>query len=148
MSERYDQIKKRRDSRRQEWIANNGPCAYCGTWEKLEIDHIDPSTKEYEINRIWTRNEIIRNTELAKCQALCNTCHINKSTLEQKANKPVSHGSWNSYVRDKCRCDTCVIAHTKRINAYRTANRDRINSYHKNYDTYRRSQRKKSKDVN
>ena len=43
MSERYQKIKTRVQQRRQEWLSDNGPCVSCGTWDNLEIDHIDPS---------------------------------------------------------------------------------------------------------
>jgi hypothetical protein len=119
--------------RRKEWIANNGPCAHCGSWDNLEVDHIDPSTKEYRISELWQRTKIIRDYELAKCQALCNSCHIVKSTLEQKAAKPVTHGSYKFYKRDKCRCEECVTAYRKRLKVYRENNKDKVNNYAKNY---------------
>ena len=133
MSERYDKVKKRRDARRQEWISNNGPCAHCGTWDNLEIDHIDSSSKEYEINRIWQRTQELRDYELAKCQALCNTCHVTKSTLEQKASKPTTHGSYKYYKTDKCRCEICVSAYRQRLKDYRDKNKDKINTYARNF---------------
>ena len=133
MSERYKKIKIRVQQRRQEWLSDNGPCVSCGTWDNLEIDHIDPSTKEYEINRIWTRTQELRDYELAKCQALCNTCHIAKSTLEQKANKPTTHGSDKYYRDHECRCDICVSAYRQRLKVYRDKNKNKINSYAKNY---------------
>ena len=63
-------------NRRQEWLSKNGPCKQCGTWENLEIDHIDP--KEKITHRIWSYNEEKRLKALAKCQVLCNECHIKK----------------------------------------------------------------------
>ena len=133
MPQKYEKVKTRTQQRRQEWLFNNGPCSHCGTWDKLEVDHIDPSTKEYEINRIWQRSQQIRDYELAKCQVLCNTCHITKSTLEQKAKKPVTHGSYKYYRKDKCRCNVCVSAYRKRLKIYRDNNKNRINTYAKNY---------------
>jgi hypothetical protein len=133
MSERYEKIKKRRNALRQEWISNNGPCAHCGTWDNLEIDHINPATKEYIINRIWQRTQEIRDYELAKCQALCNTCHIAKSTLEQKEKKPTTHGSDKYYRDHECRCDICVSAYRQRLKVYRNKNKSKINSYARNY---------------
>lgn len=31
--------------RRSDWIASNGPCVWCGSSDRLELDHIDPSQK-------------------------------------------------------------------------------------------------------
>ena len=70
---------------------------------------------------------------MAKCQALCKYCHIVKSTLEQKAAKPVTHGSYKFYRRDKCRCEECVTAYRKRLKVYRENNKDKVNNYAKNY---------------
>lgn len=133
MTETYDKIKQRVQARRLKWIADNGPCVKCGTWDNIEIDHIDPSTKEYEIDIVWRRSQQIRDYELAKCQALCKPCHIEKTTIEQKNAKPVTHGSYKSYRKYKCRCEICVLTMRKRAQKYRENNREKINSYAKNY---------------
>ena len=140
MPESNEKKYQRNKLRRAEWIAKNGPCVRCGTWDKLEVDHIDPLTKEHEIKYIWQRSEDVRNYELAKCQVLCNACHIEKSTMEQKANKPVTHGSYKYYRRDGCRCDICVFAQRKRLAQYREKNRTKLRDYarmryHKNKDS-------------
>jgi hypothetical protein len=56
---------------------NNKSCVQCGSAEKLELDHIDPSKKI--THRIWSRNEKFRNEELSKCQVLCEKCHKQKT---------------------------------------------------------------------
>ena len=66
--------------RRDKWIQENGPCCKCGSWEQLEIDHIDPNTKEISIAKIWSFSEARRLTELAKCQVLCERCHKLKTS--------------------------------------------------------------------
>ena len=38
--------------RRADWFSENGPCINCGSWDNLELDHIDPSTKVD--NKIWS----------------------------------------------------------------------------------------------
>ena len=38
----YDKIK----ARKKQWFNENGPCRICGSSFKLELDHIDPETKE------------------------------------------------------------------------------------------------------
>jgi len=57
-----------------------GRCVECGATERLEFDHIDPRSKRFEIadklaQYAWPHIMV----ELAKCQLLCNTCHIAKS---------------------------------------------------------------------
>lgn len=72
----YEKIKVRK----QNWFVNNGPCVKCGSFEDLELDHINPNTKESHC--VWSWSEERRNKELAKCQCLCNSCHRIKSNLE------------------------------------------------------------------
>lgn len=66
--------------RRQEWFKENGPCVDCGSWERLEVDHIDPSTK---VNHaVWSWTEKRRIEELSKCAVRCYDCHKKKSVRE------------------------------------------------------------------
>ncbi len=67
-------------ARRVEWLDKNGPCRKCGSSEKLEVDHVDPSQKV--THSVWTWAADRRNAELAKCQVLCEKCHLQKSILE------------------------------------------------------------------
>ena len=72
-----------RRKRRQDWIdSQGGKCVQCGSPDALEIDHIDRSTKEYNITEIWNRSQTIRDNELAKCQLLCTPCHQHKTNIE------------------------------------------------------------------
>lgn len=68
--------KKRRDA----WFAENGPCAACGSWDDLELDHKDRTTKV--THGVWGWSQKRRDEELAKCQALCATCHREKSSVD------------------------------------------------------------------
>lgn len=70
--------------RRNEWLKKNGPCKVCGTWENLEIDHIDPSKNKIRIATIWSRRKEVREKELAKCQVLCKAHHQDKSSEESR----------------------------------------------------------------
>ena len=63
--------------RRLEWLAIHGPCAACGSWDRLEVDHVDPDKKV--THRVWSWCKDRREAELKKCQALCFTCHKKKS---------------------------------------------------------------------
>lgn len=87
-SERRDYIRKFQRAwvrrRRAAWIAANGPCAQCGSSDRLEVDHRDPTEKEIPTSALWgmsPRNPK-RIAELAKCQVLCHGCHKQKTTRE------------------------------------------------------------------
>lgn len=69
-------VRRRRDA----WFAENGPCASCGSWNDLQLDHKDRTTKVS--HTIWGWSQKRREEELAKCQALCVTCHREKSSAE------------------------------------------------------------------
>ena len=74
-------------ARRTEWIKQNGPCKMCGSWDNLEIDHIDPSLKKYDPTTLWSRRKEFREEELAKCQVLCKSCHLQKTKLDRAKKK-------------------------------------------------------------
>ena len=77
-------------------------CAYCGSEDNLELDHVDPSTKVD--HKVWSWSESRRNEELEKCQPLCDQCHSKKTILE-KTNHGISR-----YNRGGCRCYICKKA--------------------------------------
>ena len=78
--------KKRRDA----WFEENGPCIECGSWENLELDHVDHTTKVS--HNIWSWADERRLEELAKCVARCRPCHIEKS----KGEAPKGEDKYNS----------------------------------------------------
>ena len=72
---------------RDKWLLENGPCQKCGSWDNLEVDHIDPSTKDPLVGypcpqSFWTWSPERRAVELAKCQVLCTNCHKIKTSEE------------------------------------------------------------------
>jgi 5-methylcytosine-specific restriction endonuclease McrA len=72
--------------RRNDWIDSQGrACVDCGTDQDLEIDHVDPRTKAFEIGRIWSRKQEFREAELAKCVLRCTTHHRLKTAEDIKA---------------------------------------------------------------
>lgn len=82
-------------SRKAHWLELLGPCACkancphhrgrrpCGEADpgKLEIDHIDPTTKRANVRWSWRLERIL--DELMLCQVLCVDCHIIKTENEK-----------------------------------------------------------------
>lgn len=111
--------RKWRAKRRADWFSANGPCARCGSVDNLELDHIDPSVKIH--HNVWSWSGPRRVVELAKCQALCEECHKQK-TIDEQAGQLVH--SANGYMRHKCRCEVCRIDYSRwrRLKYQRTKN--------------------------
>lgn len=84
--------------RREDWFAGK-KCVKCGSAEKLELDHIDRTTKVS--HNIWSWTEERRLAEIAKCQVLCEQCHQAKTTSER-----IAHGTLARYTNG-CRCEPC-----------------------------------------
>jgi len=61
-----------------------GKCVECGCTETLEFDHIDPTTKSFNISAGYHKPKKVLEEELAKCQLLCNKCHVEKSKKDLK----------------------------------------------------------------
>lgn len=87
-------VRKKRTRTRQVWLKENGPCkaiepdgSVCGSWENLQVDHIDRLTKIS--HRIWTWSAEHRIEELEKCQVLCEYHHIEKCIAENKGELPI-----------------------------------------------------------
>lgn len=102
----YRQVVK---PRRINWIKQHGPCKRCGSWNNLEVDHID-KTKKIS-HKVWTWSEVRRNEELKKCQVLCTTCHDIK-TNEEFDEGFVVHGDYCRGYQNGCRCSECITANT------------------------------------
>lgn len=97
-----------------------GKCVICGSVNDLEIDHIDPSKKDFSISRYWDINEILFIIELYKCQLLCKEHH------KQKHSKRI-HGTYTMYKNGKCRCVECKKANAIYMYNYRARyGRDRF----------------------
>lgn len=99
--------------RRATWLAENGPCITCGSWEDLEVDHIDPATKSMQPAAIWSRSKENQERELAKCQVLCKPCHLKKTAEQTKAKTEATHNPATMYYRG-CRCEECKEDQRKR----------------------------------
>jgi len=61
-----------------------GKCVKCGCTEALEFDHIDPTTKSFNISAGYHKPKEVLEEELAKCQLLCVSCHREKTKKNQE----------------------------------------------------------------
>lgn len=80
-----------------------GRCVACGSTELLQFDHVDRTTKAFDISSSWGRKWETIVAELAKCQLLCRDCHKAKSDAEATTRR---HGT-HPMCRAGCRCDPC-----------------------------------------
>jgi len=76
--------------RRIEWFNANGPCVDCGSWEHLELDHVDASEKVS--HRIWSWSQERREAELVKCVIRCFPCHREKTIRNNEVAPYVPRG--------------------------------------------------------
>ena len=88
-------------NRRASWFCDK-TCSRCGSTDRLELDHINPNTKID--HKIWSWSTTRMLAELAKCQILCHTCHLDK-TKSQVLHRDI-HGTPGMYSRG-CRCLLC-----------------------------------------
>lgn len=95
--------------RRNDWLADKC-CVKCGSLENLEVDHIDRTAKKYPVASLWgmSLDNLNRIAELAKCQVLCHSCHIEKTW--SKDFQRAKCGTPSGY--KKCKCDACREAAT------------------------------------
>lgn len=62
-----------------------GECVRCGTTERLQFDHVDPSSKLKPIILLFASgSQTLLEAELEKCQLLCISCHTRKSNAERE----------------------------------------------------------------
>lgn len=91
---RFSKNKKYKFNRRRNIaIINNfknKPCAMCNVKYEhynMQMDHIDPVTKLYDVCQLKGYKVETLMIELKKCQVLCALCHRIKSIAEQKIGK-------------------------------------------------------------
>lgn len=80
-----------------------GKCAECGNTDRLEMDHIDPSTKTVDVSRFCSMSRVRFLEELKLCQLLCHEHHKAKTIRE----KSVEHGGGLTGKKN-CRCELCA----------------------------------------
>lgn len=100
------------DRRRREWLIQNGPCQ-CGSNDRLEVDHVEPTKKVS--HRIWFWSDERRKMELKKCQVLCYDCHLKKTLMQRPK---ADHGGSGMYNKG-CRCSLCTEYQRARVAEWR-----------------------------
>lgn len=111
---------KRYHQRRAEIISLlGGVCTSCGSTDELEIDHKDPTEKEFNLSRkLHTLSKEKLDEEVAKCQLLCDKCHNEKSVGEKgQTIARGTHGTISSF--RYCKCDLCREANNKWMREYK-----------------------------
>lgn len=79
------QYMEKRRTERNAWAMAylGGKCAWCGSTERLQYDHIDRKTKSFTISpRGFDVGFAKFKVEIDKCQLLCFPCHVEKSRQE------------------------------------------------------------------
>lgn len=101
------ELERYRARRAEAIVLLGGSCAVCGSVEELEFDHIDPTTKSFNVSAWWSLARETFLAELSKCQLLCKPHHSEKSAKEIVERRGgVKHNRWR-YTKYKCRCDDC-----------------------------------------
>lgn len=80
----------------------------CGETGKLEIDHINPEQKKYEMRDLWCGPLDRLYEELDKCQLLCHLHHVDKSVTETIARKKTRPKTWTRH--GNCKHDSSTTA--------------------------------------
>ena len=78
-------LKNYRKNKEKVWMALGNKCARCGCKYDLQIDHIDPFTKKFDVTRKLSSKLGPLWEEIYKCQLLCKSCHKEKTKEDQKS---------------------------------------------------------------
>lgn len=66
-----------------------GVCQECGTNNDLQIDHITPRAKHFDLlGPKWSCQWQRWHDELEKCQLLCHDCHVDKTNADRASTPP------------------------------------------------------------
>lgn len=94
-------------------------CGVCASRVRLEFDHIDSTSKIFNISdKLGRVSREVLDKELNKCQLLCGKCHRRKTAIDNGFT-PGEHGTLGMYTHHKCRCDICKTAWNEHSKIYR-----------------------------
>lgn len=90
-----------------------GECQKCGATNSLEFDHTKRDRTSYKqlVSYLLACNWDKVVQELNRCQLLCKSCHIKKSTYERHGDVSIKHSA-SSYRYGRCRCEICTYANS------------------------------------
>lgn len=99
-----------------------GECKVCGSKNNLQFDHIDRRTKSAVIATIWNKPKSVIESELKKCQLLCEDCHLEKGRKAGDVLPATTHGKIRKY-QNGCRCELCRAEASRIGRKYRPTQR-------------------------
>lgn len=122
-------LKNRYYARRRQCIEIlGGVCARCGVSGALDIDHITPSKKSFNVSPRWSKpwEQILE--ELKKCQLLCRKCHAQKGREDAGDPRHGSerHGTITCAKNYRCSCGPCRRVLNEYQNRYQKKYRERL----------------------
>ncbi len=122
-----DYMRRRYHDRRARVVAHlGGKCRVCGAVEGLEIDHVDPAAKTYNVHRMLILSEAKMWEEVAKCQLLCGQHHDEKTMREKGFRLAGEYGHGTHAMYRYCKCAECrafMSAYNKERKAVRASTR-------------------------
>lgn len=88
-------------------------CKKCGSTLNLEVHHIDPKEKNFEVmEKCWCMSWKKLIVEINKCQLLCEKCHTERHTKAKG-----THGTLSAW--RYCKCDICRACYNKYMREYK-----------------------------
>jgi hypothetical protein len=109
--DRSQEHRRRRDERMAKVAQLIGDtCIDCGSTDRIEYDHVDPSTKFKSIVQMaYTSGEERFWAEVEKCVPRCHDCHMDKTLRDAgKTRATGRHGTTSTY--RYCKCNECRAA--------------------------------------
>lgn len=102
----YDQkyVRESYEKKKQGLIEQlGGQCVHCGSQERLQFDHIDPTQKTLVITEFRSHPWNLVLEEIKKCQLLCKGCHLIKSRAEGSLarNNPIGQNAGSSKLTEQ-----------------------------------------------
>jgi 5-methylcytosine-specific restriction endonuclease McrA len=95
-----------------------GKCSECPETKSLELDHINPRDKEFDLAKIWSCSSQKFWAEIKKCQLLCRQHHKEKTLRDRgQISAQGTHGTLSSF--RYCKCPECKLAKAKYMRRYR-----------------------------
>lgn len=95
-----------------------GKCFKCNSIEDLQLDHINPKTKNFTVAKLWNSKKKVFDLEISKCQLLCKKCHEEKTLLDMgRLSAKITHGTISSY--RYCKCKLCKKAKSEYMKGFR-----------------------------